>query len=138
MSVTVLNPQVHWIKDTPCAQFFRRKLRDPDIVTFWHAETGQWILAYLLRRGIVEEIEDLGVDFELVTDDFVDMIVRCYGHVDLSKKKKRLLATESARLQRQSDSILKNQEKWDWLRKRTQDKAPLPFVIHTTPTERGY
>lgn len=107
-------------------------------MTFWHAETGQWILAYLLRRGIVEEIEDLGANFELVTEDFVDMIVRCYGHVDLAQMKKRILANESARLQRQADTISEDQERWDWLKKRTKDKAPLPYLVSAPSGGKGY
>jgi len=138
MPATVLDPTVHLIKNTPVAKFFRRRLKDPDIMTFWHAETGQWILAYWLRRGVVDEIEDLGANFELVTDDLVGMIVGCYGHVDLARKKKRILAKEAAQLQRQTEAVLENQEKWDWLKKRTKDKAPLPYTFQASPVEKGY
>ena len=132
MSVTVLNPQVHLVKETPCASFFRRRLRDPNIMTFWHCQTGQWILAYWLHKGrrIVDEIEDLGPCFEAVTENFVRMIVSNYAGVDLSRHKRRLLSKQRSRILKQTEAIMESQEEWDWLKKRTADKASIPFYYN--------
>jgi len=131
MSVTVIDPRVHYVKETGVARFFRRRLRDPNLVTFWHGETGQWILAYWLdrRQKIVDEIEDLGPRFEEVTASFVQMIVSCYGKVDMGRTKKRLIGKHRERIQKQSESICEDQERWDWAKKRTKEKAPLPYAF---------
>jgi hypothetical protein len=131
MSVTVLNPQIHWAVETQAAKFFRRHLRDSDILTFWTAETGQWVLAVWLdkRKKIVEEFEDLGPNMEAITDEFVSMIVSCYGPVDLKRTKSRLLGRNKDRIQKQTEDILMDQDRWDWLRKRTAHLAPMPYVV---------
>lgn len=129
MSVLVINPVIHSVRETPVAKFFRRQLRDSSILTFWNAETEQWVLAHWLRRGVVEEIEDLGSNFEWVTNDFVDMITGCYGHVDLGRTKKRLLARQQAQIQRQTDDIMEEQETWGWLRGKSKDKVRMPYML---------
>lgn len=138
MSLTVLNPQVHLVKDTSTARFFRRKLHEPDVVTFWNAETGMWILAFWVHKGkrIVEEIEDLGPNCEAVTPEFVNMIVQCYGPVDFSKKKKHILSRQKDRIRSQIDGILADQERWDWLKKKTKDKTSIPYA-YSTPISGG-
>jgi hypothetical protein len=140
MSLTVLDPQIHLPKETGASKFFRRRLREPDVMTFWNSVTGQWILAFWVHKGkrIVEEVEDLGPNCEAVTPEFVDMIVQSYGPVNFSKKKKRLLSRNLAHIRKQNDAILENQERWNWLKKRTKDKAPLPYTFDTPLPERGY
>lgn len=132
MSLTVLNPRVHLVKDTGAAKFFRRRLSEPDVMTFWHSETGQWVLAFWVHRGkkIVEEIEDLGPNCEAVTPAFVEMIVQAYGPVDFSKKKKRVITKNLATIRKQQESVMEDQERFNWLKKRTKDKAPLPYAFN--------
>lgn len=131
MSLTVLDPRIHFVKDTHAARFFRRRLRCDDVLTFWNEVTKQWILGMWIHEGTraVEEFEDLGPNMEAITDDFVDMIVGCYGTVDLQKTKSRLLSKNRDRIREQTDAIYEDQERWDWLRKQTQDKAPVPYVF---------
>lgn len=140
MSLTVLNPRIHLPKETGTSKFFRRRLSEPDVMTFWNSVTGQWILAFWVHRGkrIVEEIEDLGPNCEAVTPAFVNMIVQSYGPVDFSRKKKRLLSKNLAHIRKQNDAILEDQERWDWLKKRTAGKVPLPYMFDSPPPERGY
>lgn len=140
MSVTVLNPEIHLVKDTVASRLFRRQLRDPDVLTFWCQPTGQWILAYWLHKGkrIVDEMEDLGPNFELMTEGMVNSLVSCYGHIDLKRTKKRLLSKNDDRIRKQNDEICESQERWDWLKKRTAHKAPLPYTFSSPPPERGY
>ena len=132
MSLTVLNPRVHYVKDTGAAKFFRRRLSEPDVMTFWHSVTGQWILAFWVHRGkkIVEEIEDLGPNCEAITPEFVRMIVGAYGPVDFSKKKKRVIAKGRAEIRKQQESVLEDQDRFNWLKKRTKDKASIPYAFN--------
>lgn len=138
MALTVLNPRVHLAKETATARFFRRRLNEPDVMTFWHSETGQWVLAFWVHRGkrIVEEVEDLGPNCEAVTPDFVNMIVRSYGAVDYGKKKKMLLSRHSDNIRRQNEAIAEEQERWNWLKKRTKDKLPIPYA-YSAPVSGG-
>jgi hypothetical protein len=138
VSVTVLNPRIHLVKDTSVAKFFRRKLREEDVLTFWHSQTGQWILAFWVHRGnrIVEEIEDLGPSFEAVSPGFVQMIVSGYGAVNFKEKKKRILSRQKDRIRKQNEAIMEDQERWDWLKKKTKDKSPIPYAF-STPMSGG-
>ncbi len=138
MSITVLNPRVHLVKDTAAARFFRRRLSEPDVMTFWNSQTGMWVLAFWMHKGkrIVEELEDLGPNCEAVTPAFVDMIVGAYGPVDFSKKKKRILSRNLTAIRRQNEAIIQDQERWDWLRKKTKDTLPIPYAF-STPMSRG-
>jgi lysophospholipid acyltransferase (LPLAT)-like uncharacterized protein len=138
MSVTVLNPRIHLVKDTNVAKFFRRKLGEEDVMTFWHSQTGMWILAFWMHKGkrIVEEIEDLGPNFEAVSPGFVQMIVQCYGPVNFKAKKKRILSRERNTIRKQNEAIMEDQERWDWLKKKTKDKAPIPYAF-STPMSGG-
>lgn len=136
MSVTVLDPRRHLVRETPAAQFFRRRLRDPDMMTFWCQPTGQWVLAYWLHKTlrIVDEIEDLGAYFENVTPEFVQMIVGCYGPVDLKRTKRRLLEKNRASIRKQVEDITEQQEKWDWLKEKMD--SPLPYAF-SSPISGG-
>ena len=88
--LTAIQPSRHLVKETPAAKMFRRRLGFPAIFTFWNGETGQWILAYWVdeRRRLCDEVEDLGMAFELVTSEFVDMIVRCWNRGRWSREKR--------------------------------------------------
>jgi hypothetical protein len=99
-----------------------------------------WVLAFWVHKGkrIVEEIEDLGPNCEAVTPQFVDMIVRGYGAVDFGRKKKRLISRNLANIRKQNDDVMEDQERWKWLKKRTGDVAPLPYLIDAPAPERGY
>ena len=131
MSLTVLDPKIHLVKDTPASKFFSRKLNEPDVVTFWSSETGMWVLAFWVHRPkhIVEELEDLGPSFEYLTPTFVKMIVQAYGPVDFGKKKKHILSRNRDRLRKMDDEVLANQDRWNWLRKRTKDDMALPYAF---------
>ena len=138
MSLTVLNPRIHLAKETTTARFFRRRLNEPDAMTFWHAGTGNWVLAFWVHKGkrIVEEVEDLGPNCELVTPDFVNTIAQSYGFVDYGKKKKRLLSRHKDSVRRQNEAITEDQERWNWLKKKTKDKLPIPYA-YSTPISGG-
>lgn len=138
MSLTVLNPSIHLVKETGVSRFFQRRLHSKDPMTFWHSQTGMWILALWIHRGkrIVEELEDLGPNCEAVTPAFVKMIVDAYGPVDFRKKKKALLSRQKSRIRKQTEDILAYQEKWDWLKKRTKETAPIPYA-YSTPMSGG-
>jgi hypothetical protein len=138
MALTTLNPSIHLVKDTAAAKFFRRRLSEPDVMSFWNAETGQWILAFWVHRGkrLVEEVEDLGPNCEAVTPQFVEMIVTSYGAVDFKKKRKRLLSKHADHLRKQDDAVMEDQERWAWLKKKTKDKLPLPYAFDT-PVKGG-
>lgn len=133
MALTVLNPRIHLVKDTSAAKFFRRRLNQPDCMTFWHSQTGQWILGLWVHKGkrIVEEIEDLGPNCEAISPGFVSMIVNGYGSVDFKQKKKRILSKNRDNIRKQNEAIMEDQERWNWLKKRTKDKLPIPYAFDT-------
>ncbi len=139
MSLTILNPNVHLVKETPASRFFQRRLNSPDPMTFWSSQTGQWILALWIHRPkhIVEEIEDLGPAFEYLTPTFVKMIVRAYGPVDFGKKKKLILSRHLDRLRKMDDTVLEDQDRWNWLRKRTKDEMALPYAFDASMSGGG-
>jgi len=140
MSLTAIRPSVHVVKDTPVARMFRRRIGFDDIMTFWSAETGQWILAYWLNRrlNLVEEMEDLGMVFEKVTPELVQSIVSCWKRVDWGKKKKLLLAKQRDLTRKQNEALLADQERWDWMKKKCEEhgKNPLPYA-YGTPISGG-
>lgn len=135
MSTTTIRPNIHVVKDTPVARMFRRRLKFDDIMTFWSAETGQWILGYWIdkRLQMVDEMEDLGMVFEKVTPELVQQIVTCWGSIDWKAKKKRLISKERDRIRTENDALMEQQERWDWAKKKLADKgeAPLPYAFKT-------
>lgn len=134
--LTVINPSKHVVKDTPTAKLFRRKLNFPDMLTFWNGETGEWILAYWVskKQHLVDEMEDLGMAFEKVTPDFVKMIVTCWKTVNWKVKKERLLSKEKTRVRKESESIVDQQERYDWAKKRLENRGmrPIPYAFSGT------
>ncbi len=132
--LTILQPSKHVLKDTPVARLFRRKLKFDDIVTFWNAETGEWVLGYWIekRRHLVEEMEDLGMAFEKVTPEFVEMIVTCWKSVNWKAKKERLISKEKDRVRTEVDKIQDEQSKWNWAAKRLESKGlrPIPYAFN--------
>lgn len=131
MSSVHINPQRHVVQETPTAKLFRKLLKCPDIFTYFNLDTGQWILSYWVSKPIhlAEEMDDLGAAFELVNAQFVDMICRCWKPVDWKQKKKMLLRKEKRQLERESEKIIQEQERYDWLKKRMKDKSPLPYAF---------
>ena len=138
--LTILQPDRHVLKETPTAKLFRRLLSCPDIITFWNGETGEWVLGYYVdrRRKLIDEMEDCGMSFEKVTPEFVSMIVTCWKTVNWKVKKRRLMAKESDRVRKETDSLMDQQEKWDWMKKKLDARGlkPLPYAF-STPVSGG-
>lgn len=131
-----LNHSIHVVKDTPTAKLFRRRLKCPDIFTFFSLETGQWILAYWVDKRVrmMDEIEDLGSHFELVTSGLVQQIVHCWGPVDWKAKKKRLISKHRDQERKRVDTAIDEQERYDWLKKKMN--RPIPYAFQP-PVEVG-
>jgi hypothetical protein len=131
--LTIITPSKHVVKDTSTAKLFRRRLNFEDILTFWNAETGQWVLAYWVDkpRRIVDEMDDLGMSFEKVTPDLISMVVTCWKTVNWKAKKQRLVSKEADRIRKEVDTIQEEQRRWDWAKKQleAQGKKPLPYVF---------
>jgi len=120
MGITRLIPGIHRVRDTPFARTLRRRLNDPDIITFKHRATNQWILAYWLdrRRGIVDEIEDLGPNFELCQEQLVADLERCRGTVDFKKHKRRVIERRRDHARKMTDDTRELSERHMWLQKK--------------------
>lgn len=134
MSVMVIRRDRHIPRETEIGRFFRRELNCPAIFTFWNAERSMWVLAYWLdpSETIMDEIEDLGHDFEDVTQGFVAMIRAGWGvGIDWGAHKKRLLARQAGKIQKENESIYQAQEEWDWVKKkhRARYQNELPYAI---------
>lgn len=138
--LTIIRPDRHVVKDTTTAKLFRRRLKFEDIFTFWNGETGEWILSYWVdkNRRICEEMEDLGMAFEKVTPDLVNMIVACWKPINWKVKKQRLISKEKGRVRKEIDRILEDQERWDWAAKRLEAKGlkPIPYAF-SSPVSGG-
>lgn len=129
MSLTLINPTVHVVKDTPVARLFRRVLHHEDVVTFFSLQTGQWILGYWIggNKRMVEEMEDLGQAFEQVTPEFVKRITACWGGVDWKAKKRYLVGKQRDHIRKMQDEVRDQQDRWDWMKKR--NKGQMPYTV---------
>lgn len=129
--MTFLRPDIHTIRETPVARLFQRKLKCPDVFTFFNFETRQWILAYWINKNtrILDEVEDLGPNFELVTPELVQQIVGCWGAIDWKAKKKRLISNYNDRTRKQEDELMDSQDKYTWLQKRMGEPVPYVFRV---------
>lgn len=136
--LTVIRPDRHVVKETPTAKLFRRRLQFEDLFTYWNGETGEWILAYWVdkRRRLCEEMEDLGMAFEKVTPDLVNMIVACWKPVNWKVKKARLISKERNRVTKEIEKIQEEQKRWDWASKQLVSKGlrPIPFAFSSPIT----
>lgn len=136
--LTVIRPDRHVVKETPTAKLFRRRLQFEDLFTYWNGETGEWILAYWVdkRRRLCEEMEDLGMAFEKVTPDLVNMIVACWKPVNWKAKKARLISKERNRVTKEIEKIQEEQKRWDWASKQLVSKGlrPIPFAFSSPIT----
>jgi hypothetical protein len=137
MSVVQIDSSKHVVKQTQASLLFQRVLHTPDIFTYFNVETGVWVLAYWLHRQnrLADELEDLGAAFECMTPRLVEDITRCWGPVDWGKKKRAMLAREKRREDKRNEAVIEDQERWDWLRKRTKDKSPVPYAYY--PSIKG-
>jgi hypothetical protein len=138
--LTIIDPGKHVVKDTPTARIFRRLLGFEDIFTFWHGELGEWILAYWVdeRRRLCDEMEDLGMGFEKVTPELVQMIVTCWKPINWKAKKVRLISKEKDRVRKEVEKIQEEQSRWDWAKKRMTVRGlkPVPYAF-ASPVSGG-
>ena len=135
MSLLVIDPSKHFPRDTEAARFFRRELYCPEIMTFWNNERSMWVLGHWLdsTHHYVEEIEDLGPNFELLTPEFAAMIRNGWGHqTDWDKVRKRVLSSQRARLRSQEDDIYEADELHTWAVKKTDHPIPYSFSMGRT------
>ena len=130
MSLTIIQPEIHIVKETAASQLFRRLLGFEDIFTFFHTQTGEWILGYWINKNgkVADEIEDLGGSFEKMTPQLVNQIRDCWKPVDWKLKKRAILSREQSRINKKIDEARERQDQWDWMKDRTKDKAPVPFA----------
>jgi hypothetical protein len=120
MGITILRRGIHRVVDTPFVRHLRVRLNDPDLVTFFNLETGQWILGYWLSRtrGMVDEIDDLGPRMELANRGLAEELVACRRVTDFRSVKRRLLRKRKAQAQEQLDSLEECHDQRAWLKKR--------------------
>jgi len=130
MGITKLRRGVHFIRDTEAAKYLRRHLNDPDLITFFNAETGQYVLAYWVNRdrAIVDEIDDLGPNFEVMTHEFIRSLEESRRGTDPKELKRKLLRNAKRRTGRELERLEEHNDQYDWMKKRTADKAPLPYM----------
>ena len=142
MSVMVVRRDRHIPKETEIGRFFQRELKCPQMITLWDRTRDMWVLAHWLdpSQTIVEEIEDLGPNFEAVTRDFVSMIRAGWGvGIDWGSHKKRLLSRQKDKLNKQTEEIRESQEEWDWVKRqqRARGHNPLPYAVDVgTPSQQ--
>ena len=132
MSLVVIRPDRHVIKETDAARLFRRLLKFEDLFTYWNSETGEWILSYWINKlaRVADEVEDLGPAMERVTPALVTQIVQCWKPVDWKAKKRRMEARQCDFKKGEDEKIIQDQERWDWAKRRIRGKAPIPFGFY--------
>jgi len=131
MSFTIIRNDKHVVKKTIASNFFSRALKCRDIMTFFHLETGQWILGCWLHKNskVVEEIEDLGPHMEAMSDpSFVKMIRQGWGGVDWKALKRRYLHREKEKITKEAEEIIQDQDRWDWAKKKNP-RVPIPYMV---------
>jgi len=139
MGITKLLSGVHTVRETEASRFFQRHLNDPDIVTIWNHETQNWILAYWVDKdkGFVDEIDDLGPNFEMMTRDFVKSLEATRQTTHVREHKEKILRNAKRRMFKECEKVQADQERWDWLRKKTKDKCVVPFSMGGGKTTGG-
>lgn len=131
MGITELLPGVHQIAETPIVRVLRRRLGDPDLVTYYNRETGEWALGYWLSRvnGVVDEIDGLGPNFEAVTPDFITSLEQTRGSTTCADLKRLLVRNAKRRAAKQYESQGEQMDAYNWAKKRVGDKAPVPYAF---------
>ena len=131
MSLTMICPEVHVVRETPASVLFRRLLNFPDIFTFFNVITGEWCLAWWVNKlgRVAEELEDLGPAFEKVTPELVHQIRTCWKPVDWKKKKQYYQSRQKDRMTRANEKLIQDVERWNWLKKKTAHKGPVPYAF---------
>lgn len=132
MAIVRLSPDKYMIRDTEVAHHFSREL-GCECVTYFFPETEQWILAVWLDRdkGLVEELEDLGTNFELLDRALAQKIKRGWGRRDVKEYKKQLMRRRAHRIFAKNEAIAADQERYDWLKKKTGEPIPYAFKAPT-------
>ena len=130
MSMVRLRRDRHVIRETPVGRFLRKRLKYPPIFTYFNMETGQWILCFWINKGagLAYEIDDLGRNFELVTAELVQTFQENLTYVDKKALKDKVVLRAARSKKKKDDEILADQERWDWMKKKTQHKSPVPYV----------
>lgn len=138
MAVERLRPW-HVVRRTEVGNYLSRHLKDPDIITIWNEQTQNWMLGHWVDKdkGYFNDIDDLGPHFEEVTREFVLSLERTRHPTDWKRQKARLLLKERREMQSQEADIYESQERYNWLKKRTADKAPIPYMIDVGSLKQG-
>lgn len=120
MGIMKIREAVHKIRETEFVRVLRRRLNDPDLITYFNMETGLWVLAYWLSKTdrTVDEIEDLGPNLELATRDLADELERCRQATNFNGIKQKLIAKKRAKHRRFCDDMEKSKDERSWLHKR--------------------
>lgn len=132
MSVFKLDPAIHFPRDTEAAYYFRHHLHNPDVMTFWNAETEEWVLGIWVDRGnhVVFDLEDLGCHFEKLTPQVASDIRYCYGRAtDWDAFVKRTKEKHREAERKIEDDIGIQQERYDWAKKRAGGEVPYMFKV---------
>lgn len=119
MGPTQLDRSKHILRETSQVRDLRRMLDDPDLVTFFNVETGQWILAYWLdkSKGRVDEIDDLGPNFELLTRSFVESLRQSRRATDFKDLKRGLQRAARTKHLQWQDEMEEQQDHGDYFRR---------------------
>lgn len=139
MGITQLNPQRHLVRDTPHTHYLRRHLKDEALLTYFNLDTQQWVLGYWIdrNRGVIDEIEDLGPNFERLTRELVKSLERTYAFYTKDDLKKRYLRRARHFEQKMREETAEANEQWNWCKKRTKEKAPVPWMVSTGRMQGG-
>ena len=120
MGFQKLIPGVHFVVETWAARFFRRILRDEQIITVWCAVTGRWLLMYWVDKanGAVNEIDDLGATLDAITPELVEDLRRTRKPTTVNALRERILRQQKDAARAISDSEAEQRLFREWMRKK--------------------
>lgn len=115
------DPAVHRVHDIPFVHFLRREFKDPDLFTYRHERSGNWLVAFWNspadRRKRFIELAVLGKD-PVGSKDVVEDIRSCVrGTVECESRKRQLRQHLASDDHRHVMGLIEDQAKERELRK---------------------
>jgi len=133
MATFRIRPDEHFVRDTEAARFLRSHLNDPSIITIYNRLTNNWFIAYWLHRdtGVAYDVEDLGPEPTL-SRTLVQFMERTKVGTTMKDIKGLLLRKHRTQQAQEEVESMEYQDAWKWAKKRTGDRAPVPWAFDSS------
>lgn len=124
--LTYLSPDRHHVRETEFVRFLRSHLNDPDLITYFNRDTGEYVLAYWVYKdkGVVSDVEPLGPNMEGATRQLVQDLSMTRGPTDWAALKKGYLEKDRAAHRKQQELLEEHKDQYDYLKRKTGRQVP--------------